>query len=263
MSSIKICGLQQPEMVRSILHLPIDYIGFLFAKSKRQVTPEQASKMIEVLDEQRAAGLSHPLSVGVFVNPSQSELTSIMQEARLDVIQFHGQESPEHCQWVKDTFPGVQVWKVVSVVKGNQSHSDHTLAVTVKSESNTARHKDDEGAAGVPTAVELNHVDALLTPYKYVVDAILLDTFDPEYGGGSGKTFAWEAITAYQAWCSAVNLRLFVAGGLLPDNVGELLDTYAPDGVDVSSGVETDGMKDINKITRFVERVKHRDTSTG
>lgn len=201
MSSVKICGLQQPEMVRSILHLPIDYIGFLFAKSKRQVTSEQAARMIEVLAEQRSAGRSHPLSVGVFVNPSQSELTSIMQEAPLDVIQFHGQESPEQCQWVKDTFPGVQVWKVVSVVQGYPSHSDNELA------------SDANGQSGVPTAEELNHVDALLTPYKYVVDAILLDTFDPEYGGGSGKTFAWEAITAYQAWCSAVNLRLFVAGG--------------------------------------------------
>jgi phosphoribosylanthranilate isomerase len=251
MSSVKICGLQQPEMVRSLLHLPIDYIGFLFAKSRRQVTSKQAAEMIEVLAEQRSAGRSHPLSVGVFVNPSQSELTSIMQEAPLDVIQFHGQESPEQCQWVKDTFPGVQVWKVVSVVPGYPSHSDNALAT------------DANGQSGVPTAEELNHVDVLLTPYKYVVDAILLDTFDPEYGGGSGKTFAWEAITAYQAWCSAVNLRLFVAGGLLPDNVGELLDTYAPDGVDVSSGVETDGVKDLDKITRFVERVKHRDTSAG
>lgn len=125
---------------------------FLFAKSKRQVTSKQAAEMIEVLAEQRSAGRSHPLSVGVFVNPSQSELTSIMQEAPLDVIQFHGQESPEQCQWVKDTFPGVQVWKVVSVVQGYPSHSDNALAA------------EANGQSGVPTAEELNHVDALLTP---------------------------------------------------------------------------------------------------
>jgi phosphoribosylanthranilate isomerase len=237
MSSVKICGLQQPEMVKAILHLPIDYMGFVFAKSKRQVTSDQAAEMIRVLQDQRKTGLNTPLSVGVFVNPSQAELESVMQHAHLDVIQFHGQESPEQCQWVKNAFPGVQVWKVISVVQGYQMQDE----------------KDNTTYS----------VSGLLEPYRNVVDAILLDTFDPVYGGGSGKTFAWEEITAYQQWCREAGLQLFVAGGLLPDNVGELLDAYSPNGVDVSSGVETDGIKDINKIIRFVERVKHRDTSTG
>jgi phosphoribosylanthranilate isomerase len=50
---------------------------------------------------------------------------------------------------------------------------------------------------------------------------------------------------------------LIIAGGLTVDNVRELVDRYQPDGVDVSSGVETDGVKDITKIASFVERVKH------
>lgn len=84
----------------------------------------------------------------------------------------------------------------------------------------------------------------------------MLDTHDPLYGGGSGKTFAWERIPAYAEWAKSREIALFVAGGLQPDNVQQLIQTYTPFGVDVSSGVETEGVKDIAKITAFVERVK-------
>jgi phosphoribosylanthranilate isomerase len=240
MSSVKICGLQQPEMVEAILHLPIDYIGFLFARSKRQVTSSKACDMIRVLDKHRGTGLHTPLSVGVFVDPSEAELQSTMRDASLDIIQLHGQESPVLCQWVKETFPGVKVWKVVSVAALDRSRGSESTEAIVAADASS-------------------RVSALLEPYKSAVDAFLLDTFDPVYGGGSGKTFAWEAITPYQTWCREAGLQLIVAGGLVPENVGELLEMYAPDGVDVSSGVETDGVKDIGKIIRFVERVKHRD----
>ncbi|NHN28714.1 phosphoribosylanthranilate isomerase [Paenibacillus agricola] len=251
MSHVKICGLQQPAMVEAIMHLPIDYIGFVFAKSKRQVTSIQAGLMIEVLEGRRAIGLPAPLSVGVFVNPSQAELLSIMKEAKLDVIQLHGQESPELCRWAKDMFPRVEVWKVVSVVALEQVSGSHA-AVGMEISGKPAANIMDSTVAN-------SRVSDLLQPYQASVDAFLLDTFDPVYGGGSGKTFAWEAIPPYQAWCREAGLKLIVAGGLVADNVRELLDAYEPDGVDVSSGVETNGVKDIDQIIRFVERVKHRD----
>jgi phosphoribosylanthranilate isomerase len=245
MSSVKICGLQHPDMVKSILHLPIDFIGFVFAPSKRRVTSAQAREMIQVLEAQRAAGLHTPLSVGVFVNPTTDELEAIMSDAALDVIQLHGQESPEECRWVKEHFPGVQVWKVVSVIQGYSSHETERLSTEDPS-------------------IEFNSVvAAFLNPYKGFVDGILLDTFDPVYGGGSGKPFAWDAIPPYQEWCRSAGIKLLVAGGLQPDNVEELLSAFTPDGVDVSSGVETDGVKDVLKITRFVERVKHHAKHTG
>jgi phosphoribosylanthranilate isomerase len=238
MSSVKICGLQHPDMVKSILSLPIDYIGFVFAKSKRQVTPRQAGEMIQVLEAQRDAGLSTPLSVGVFVNPSKEQLEAVMSEAQLDVIQLHGQETAEECQRIKEHYLGVQVWKVISVTQGYDLQGVDPLS---------ADHQENETDRGAA---------ALLNPYKGCVDGILLDTFDPVYGGGSGKTFAWDAIPPYQQWCQSAGIRLLIAGGLQPDNVDQLLGAFTPDGVDVSSGVETDGVKDLSKITRFVERVK-------
>lgn len=242
-ATVKICGLRDPETVRSILHLPIDYIGFLFAKSKRQVTPQQAAEMIRVMQERRVSGEQTPLSVGVFVEPEQEQLRSLMQVAKLDVIQLHGKESPDLCAWIKEAFPGVQVWKVVSVTQAQHAGEP---------EAGGSESRKEE-----PSNERKRAVATVLDPYRAVVDAILLDTFDPVYGGGSGQTFAWDAIPPYRQWCREAGIKLLVAGGLKADNVGELVEAYSPDGVDVSSSVETDGVKDVKKITSFVERVKH------
>ncbi|OXM88059.1 phosphoribosylanthranilate isomerase [Paenibacillus rigui] len=239
---VKICGLRDPELVRAILHLPIDYIGFVFAKSKRQVTPQQTAEMIRVMEERRESGEQTPLSVGVFVDPSREELQALMQVAKLDVIQLHSHESAELCAWIKNTFPGVQVWKVISVVQAKAANGGNVSPA--------------EANAG--NAHEQHAIASVLEPYKHTVDAILLDTFDPVYGGGSGKTFAWDTIPPYQQWCRNAGIQLLVAGGLEADNVWELVQAYAPDGVDVSSGVETNGVKDTMKITSFVERVKQQ-----
>lgn len=189
MTSIKICGLKDTETLSSILHLPIDHIGFVFAKSKRQVTPQQAGELIRVIADWKAAGNAAPLTVGVLVNPSREELTVILNEAPLDILQLHGHETPEECQWIKNEFPGVQLWRVVSVTQTRQE------------ESNYEAHR-------LTDAIALQ-----LDPYKDVVDAILLDTFDPVYGGGSGKTFSWETIPPYQAWSRATGIPLLIAGG--------------------------------------------------
>ncbi|PZE21939.1 phosphoribosylanthranilate isomerase [Paenibacillus xerothermodurans] len=257
MSTVKICGLQQTEMVRAVLHLPIDHIGFVFAPSKRQVTPERAREMIRVLVERREAGMPVPLTVGVFVNPTQCDLTEVMEKAPLDVIQLHGQESPEQCRWVKDAFPAVRVWKVVSVAQLQVESDRRTPGERSHTVSGAAE------VSSVATCATADVAAAVLEPYRHAVDGIVLDTFDPVYGGGSGKTFAWDAIPPYQEWCRANGIELLVAGGLQAGNVGALLDAYAPDGVDVSSGVETDGVKDLNKIISFVERVKQHVQCTG
>ncbi|MBO9610926.1 MAG: phosphoribosylanthranilate isomerase [Paenibacillaceae bacterium] len=222
MATVKICGIRAPETARELnrLQLPIDHVGFLFAPSKRQVTPRQAGELIALLrgDGGAAAG---PLAVGVFVEPTEELLRETLAEAPLDVLQLHGNETPAFCRHVRETF-GLPVFKAVSVASGGEPDADPLAAVE---------------------------------PYRGSVDAILLDTHDPLLGG-TGRTFAWERIPAYAAWAADAGVKLLVAGGLRPDNVDELLREYRPDGVDVSSGVETDGHKDIEKIKQFVERVK-------
>lgn len=218
--AVKICGIRSVETLRAMRTLPVDYVGFVFAKSKRQVTPEEAGQMIAFLrecDSGLACGLFR--TVGVFVDPDPEMLAKTLRQAPLDVVQLHGRETAEFCRWVRKTF-GVEVWKSVSVAASGDRDQ---------------------------TSVDLD-------AYRDAVAAILLDTA----GGGTGQTFDWRSIPAYADWCRKHGIRLFVAGGLHPGNVGELFAGYRPDGVDVSSGVETEGVKDPEKIIRFVERVKRQ-----
>lgn len=223
-TTVKICGLRSETQVLEVAALAADQIGFMFAPSKRRVTAEDAGRWIEAMRLRPAS--SYPKAVGVFVNAGIEEMASVLAQASLDVVQLHGQEDGAHCAAVKQAFPHVQVYKAVTLPAERQGQAPQEA------------------------------IGRQLEPYRGAVDAILLDTFDPVYGGGSGKTFDWEAIPPYLAWCREAGIPLLVAGGLQPDNVVSLVDAYAPDGVDVSSGVETDGVKDIVKIQRFIERVK-------
>lgn len=153
-AAVKICGLQDVEVLKSMINLPVDYIGVVFAPSRRRITPEQGAELRTVLLDWTM--FDRPKLAGVFVNPTLEELESIMQISRLDVIQLHGQESPEFCEEVKQRF-GTEVFKAFSFPK------------------------DETGSLSDDTAL------LALDPYKNVVDAILLDTFDPLYGGAPVK----------------------------------------------------------------------------
>ncbi|QSF43187.1 phosphoribosylanthranilate isomerase [Paenibacillus tianjinensis] len=219
---VKICGLQDVEVLKSMKRLPLDYIGFVFAPSRRRVTPVQAAELVAELSAWEAG--KAPGAAGVFVNPGLEELRELLATVPLDVIQLHGSESAAFCREVKQAFPQVKVWKAISV-------------------AGTSQAGDSDGNDNVVS-------------YAGSVDALLLDTYDPQGSGGSGRTFDWGQIPVFQAAAEAHGLPLFVAGGLHPDNVTELLEVYSPDGVDVSSGVESGGIKDLDKMTSFVERVK-------
>lgn len=218
--AVKICGLQSVEVLKSMIHLPVDYIGFVFARSKRQVSPVQVAELIPVLRQWEADNGIIPQSVGVFVNPTITELSEVLDIVPLDIVQLHGIESPDFCREVRESL-GVKVFKVCSV------KDDGTL-----------------------------HGGLSIESYSEVIDGLLLDTYDPKYGGGSGVTFAWELAAYYKEWAHRNGVTFLAAGGLHPDNVAELIQVMNPDGVDVSSGVESNGVKDLIKMTAFVERVK-------
>ncbi|MCX7568872.1 phosphoribosylanthranilate isomerase [Tumebacillus sp. DT12] len=201
---IKVCGLKTREAVEQAAALPIDYVGFVFAKSKRQVTAEQARDLLADLPRSFQA-------VGVFVDAAMDDLLFTAETAGLDVLQLHGEESPAFCRELRER-SGRAVWKAWGV-RGD-------------------------------------HGDQQVAEYADAVDAVLLDNAR----GGTGQTFSWTSIPALAA--SLPGVPLFVAGGLHPGNVEELISRYRPDGIDVSSGVESDGVKDPEKITDFVMRAR-------
>ncbi|MGB8955002.1 MAG: phosphoribosylanthranilate isomerase [Tumebacillaceae bacterium] len=204
MTLIKVCGIKNRETFEQLETLGTDYVGFVFAKSKRQVTAEQAAEIVHAIPRRAKR-------VGVFVDERPEEIVRIAETAGLDVLQMHGGESPELCRELRER-TGLQVWKAWGV-----------------------RHDER---------------DAALASYQGAVDAVLLDN----ERGGTGTRFPWEAIPQLRTYVPGV--PLFVAGGLHADNVGELLANHAADGVDVSSGVETDGAKDSMKIAQFVRKVR-------
>lgn len=216
---VKICGLKDANTIRAMSGLPVDLIGLMFAASKRQVTPAQASGLVAQARTVAMADGRPPRIVGVFVDPTMDTLAQVLAQVPLDIVQLHGAETPAFCKQVGDTF-GVEVWRVLSV-----------------QESGDADRQEDAAHR--------------LAPYRGVVSTIMLDTA----GGGTGRTFNWERIPPYQEAARRHGLQLLVAGGLTPDNVTDLIAAYRPDGVDVSSGVETDGVKNIDKIASFAERV--------
>ncbi|MDI3256250.1 MAG: phosphoribosylanthranilate isomerase [Kyrpidia sp.] len=105
-------------------------------------------------------------------------------------------------------------------------------------------------------------VPEAVAAYRGTVDAVLVDAGVAGARGGRGQTFEWRHIPEWRR--RAEGIFLWIAGGLRPDNVEELLREYRPDGVDVSSGIEAGcpGIKDPNQLDQFVRKVREWDDGT-
>ena len=192
MTKVKICGLSTVEAVETAVLAGADYIGFVFAESKRQVSLEQAQELAK-----RVTGKTK--IVGVFVSPSLEDLELAIGRVPLDMVQIHG------------TF-------------------DETLMPMI--------------SVPVIRAIQLTDQEAQVTSQA---DYLLFDA--PV--AGSGQTFDWDLLKDQK-----IQQDFFIAGGLTVDNVRQARETFQPYALDVSSGVETDGCKDIEKIKAFIEGAK-------
>ena len=91
MTKVKICGLMEPIHVLTAVDSGANAIGFVFAKSLRQVTVEQAKELATAVP-------SDVLKIGVFVNETLEEVERIAREVPLDVVQLHGDEDPDYAR---------------------------------------------------------------------------------------------------------------------------------------------------------------------
>ena len=193
MTKVKICGLSTKEAVETAVSAGADYIGFVFAPSKRQVTLEQAAELAEIIP-------TYVKKVGVFVSPSREELLEAIEKVGLDLVQVHGQVAD-------DLFEDLPCASIQAVQVDGDGHVPNSQA------------------------------DYLL--------------FDAPVAG-SGQTFDWGQLDTTE-----LAQPFFIAGGLNEDNVEEAIQHFTPFAVDVSSGVESNGQKDQEKIRRFIERAKN------
>lgn len=212
MTRIKICGLTEIDHALAAADSGADYIGLVFAPSRRQITPEKASRIVKALRFFKI----RPAAVGVFVNLPANEVNSISEHCGLDFVQISGDETFEYCREI--TLP---------VIK----------AIHVSADSSS---KD---------------IEEMIARGKRLIQAdkitFLLDTQSINSFGGTGLRFNWRIAKEISG-----SNQVIIAGGLTPENVGQLLKEASPWGVDVSSGVETEGKKDIYKIREFVKIVR-------
>ena len=176
-----------------------EYIGFIFAPTRRYVSPEFAAE----LKKRLADGIK---AIGVFVNEQADKVLQIAKTVPLDVIQLHGDEDEDY---IKSLGAECEIWK----------------------------------------AVRLNGGEKI--PEIAGADRVLLDKYDANEYGGIGETFNWSAGAEITG-----KTPVMLAGGLNKENVSRGIEIFNPAGVDVSSGVETDGVKDEEKIKEFIKTVR-------
>jgi phosphoribosylanthranilate isomerase len=207
MLRVKICGLRIGREIEAVNGVRPDYAGFVFAPSRRKVTPDEAARLIERLKPEI-------LPVGVFVNERTDIIVNTVRTCGLKVVQLHGEEDLVTIEMLREALGAkVELWK----------------ALKLSYDGAKAQHADQN--------------------FMGLCDRLIYDGALP----GSGRL---------------VNLahlppsldRSMLAGGLSPENVGEILKKVRPFGVDVSSGVEgRDGFKDPERMERFVQIVREKE----
>ena len=199
MTRIKICGLSRPEDIDCANRLVPDYIGFVFAESRRRVTPEQARRLRARLRDGIAA-------VGVFVDAPPETVAALLEEGVIDLAQLHGAEDEAYLARLRSL-------TAKPLIRAFSVRSPADLAEALRSSA----------------------------------DHILLD----HGAGGTGEAFDWSLLRGFDR-------PFFLAGGLTPETAGAAAETLRPFAVDVSSGVETGGVKDFTKMRRLIAAVRDK-----
>lgn len=219
-TGVKICGLKDKDNLRAALDAGAEYVGLVFHPASPRF-----------IDVQTAWSLAREVPpdvkiVGLFVNPSDRELTKILSQVKIDMIQLHGDEDP---------------LRVIAIKSGYNLPVMKTIRV--------AGEDDLSGVAHFEKAADWLLFDTKLPPAL---------TLPPIHGGegweggqsfgDTGQSFDWNLLagkTFKKPW--------MLSGGLNAENVKDALALLQPDAVDVSSGVENiSGEKDPDKIRAFI-----------
>lgn len=198
-AKIKICGLTRECDIDYVNETEPDYIGFVFADSRRRISPKEAER----LKGRVKAGIC---TIGVFMDERPEEMISLVRNGIIDGIQLHGREKESKISRIKESVG-------CPLIKAVRPAVERAFAYD--------RYAD----AGV--------------------DYFLFDS-----GGGTGTPFDWQLIPELKQ-------PYFLAGGLHGGNIEAALQQVKPYGVDISSGVETDGVKDKEKIIETIRRIRN------
>jgi phosphoribosylanthranilate isomerase len=231
---IKICANTNLEDARLAIELGADAVGFVFVPSKRRVTSEQVSEIVQGLPD----GVE---KVGVFATDDPFEVEHYVACARLTIAQLHRGFDADFVKALSDEFGGEL--KIIQTVAYAVDAADRATAD--KAFESTLRAAFAEPA----------------------VWAVLLDAAKSGTSGGLGVAFDWTHVAELVARASAgmePKPRVLLAGGLNADNVAEAIATLRPWGVDVASGVEAlPGKKDPQRLRAFIVAAREAALRAG
>ena len=217
----KICGIMRTEDALVATEAGVDFLGLVFVpERRRRLEVEEASEMVAGL---RSTVSQPPRFVGLFADQPMDEVVETIHAGSLDLAQLCGQESPEYCKKVSER-TGAEIIKVLHV-----------------SPAETVGNGSGEGG-----------IEARLVPYLDAGCRVTLDRLVEGLQGGTGQSFDWGVASEL----SRRGYEFLLAGGLTPENVAEAVAQVQPWGVDVSTGVETGGRKDAEKVRAFINNAR-------
>ena len=203
-TKVKICGLKSVKDIEIVNKFCPDYVGFVFATSKRKIDSENAKQLKALLNPSIK-------TVGVFVNESIEKFLQYERQGIIDIVQLHGDEDLVYIKQLKKS-----------------SHLPIIKAFRIKDSKSLEAQRD-----------------FIENP---LLDSVLLDAYNSIGYGGLGKSFDWGVL-------EQIHRPYFLAGGIGRDNIEKAL-MYHPYGVDISSKVETNGIKDEKKVKELIELIR-------
>lgn len=216
MLRVKVCGLTRPEQAQAVAEAGADFVGVVFAPSRRRITLDVAQEVAHSLELWHHMGVGRPALVGVFADATVEQVNAAARACPLDWVQLNGDEPVDYCLQV-----------AAPVIK----------------------------ALRLPPGLDTDAALARLLAYREALaplgGLLLVESAVPGHYGGTGQALDWTL-----AGQLARQASFLLAGGLTPENVIEAIQRVRPWGVDVSSGVETNGAKDPAKIKTFVKNAR-------
>lgn len=214
---VKICGIRDVETTLRVMEAGADAIGLnFFEKTPRFVGREIAAAIVrEVADAVEV--------VGLFVNHGLNEVIDTVETCSIDMVQIHGDESPDFLAELQTRRPELKLLRAFRVDSSGCGEMNEYLD-------------------------ECRRLDVCLA--GCVVDSRV----EGQYGG-TGHTAPWDLLA--DQYDSARQPRLIVAGGLTPSNVAEAIRVTLPFGVDVAGGVESEkAVKDLELVRQFIKAAR-------
>lgn len=217
-TKIKICGLSRPEDIEYVNAAKPDYAGFVidYPKSHRSITPDQLREFVKALDDDITP-------VGVFVDAGEELAADLYNSGVIKIMQLHGNEDDEYIARLR-TLIGTGTGVNADVNDGTGGDGDEVRIV----KAFRVRAPEDLEKAQASTA-----------------DMVLLDQ-----GKGEGRSFDWSIVRENR---DKLQRPFFLAGGLDAGNLAEAVELMHPWAVDMSSSLETDKVKDREKIDEIMK----------